>query len=149
MPSLKCYVYVIALTVNHKNKCGRGVCLGPTLRLCLLAIPCPTWQRYVHSQLCRSCSQPDFHTHSSSMLPLHRLRHSVPKPHFSAWPPKRARSVHATSMEQEASISYAESVSLLKTHPCFLPASKAYLKRCCYQEAELCSCFSESKSLLF
>lgn len=82
------------------------------------------------SQLCNSCSQPHFHTHSRSMLPLHKLQHSVHKPHFSAWPPKRARTVHATSMEQEASISYAESVSLVKKelqHPCLLPASRVYL----------------------
>lgn len=44
-------------------------CLGLALQLCLLALPCPSWRRYVHP-LCEPCPLLQLHGHSGSMLTL-------------------------------------------------------------------------------
>ena len=67
-----------------------------------------TWWRYVHCQPWDHWvgTVPTTSTLGSSwpMLPPSNLQHAAHKPHSSAQPPERARTVHATSRAQEDSL---------------------------------------------
>lgn len=106
------------------------------LKLCLLASPLPTWQRYVHflreqyplSQL-QACSR--------SMSSLYNYVVLCSKTPFKCSVAEHSKIAKATQCHQcEPGSSLLRKLCL-----CLWLANRGYLKRCCYPEAPIDSCF--------